>query len=377
MDVGRGLLRVGLAGALVVASSLPGAATCGNDPYGLVPAHLVPAAGGPLCPDTALSLQGEAGRARLAIAARALPQALERLVRAVLVAPEDAEARLALGATLLAQGHHEAALSQLAWVAGARPADDRLVLLIATAEAGLGRTTEALERLEGLLARRPGWAAAHARRGAILAAEGDAEGARAAFARVGEAPLATPGDLVEAANHHLDGGRPREALALLERALSLRPDDSWAANNMGNAYRALGDTPRARASYERAAAADPTNPNPLNGLGSLLEAGGDARGALRAYMHAVAIDGDYGEARYNAGVLLLRLGRPREARRQLASAVRLLPGLPAAHYYLALALLRLGQRTDARQAYTKALALDPEVAAPGEPSLRWLLSPRP
>jgi tetratricopeptide (TPR) repeat protein len=354
-------------GALVagVVATLAGSVPVCADPFGLVAANLAPPPGGPVRA-TGDGLSPEAARAREAIAERAWSQAASRLVRAVLVAPDDVQARLALGACLLASGSAEAAWGQLDRVAAACPADGRVALLVASAEAALGRTAEALERLESVLARRPDWAAAHARCGAILAEAGDEEGARAAFARVERAALANPRDLVEAANHHLEAGRPREALGPLQRALRLRPDDSWAANNMGNAYRALGDAAHARASYERAAAADPTNPNPLNGLGALLEAQGAVRAALRAYRHAVAIDGRYFEARYNMGVLLLREGRPAEARRQLEAAAALQPELAAVHYQLGEATVRLGDVEAARAHCRHALELDPGLRVASE-----------
>lgn len=68
---------------------------------------------------------------------------------------------------------------------------------------------------------------------------------------------------------HLDG-RSKEAVAPLERATCLDPDDAQAWSNLGNALAAIGQHEAAVAAHERAVALQPSNPTVLYNFGCLL-----------------------------------------------------------------------------------------------------------
>jgi tetratricopeptide (TPR) repeat protein len=341
-----------------------GSAAWRPDPYGLVTLGVVPGDGGPV-ERPVLSPGGDVGAALAAFHEGDPEEAVARLVRAVLTAPGDAQARLALGALLLDAQDFEGALGQLRYLDRRTPDDPEVLYLQAWAHHGLGQAAEALACAQEVVRQRPRWAPGVVRHGLLLVAAGDREGGAAELRRAAACPNAAPEVFFDVANHFLGAGRAAEAIPLFRRALALRPDYSWAANNLGNAYRATGDAEQARQAYQLAIAADPDNPNPHNGLGAVREQAGDLRGALASYRAATRVDADYMDARYNAGLVLLKLGRPKDAVVELEAARALRPDFATVWFQLAEAYFRLGELDRAKAHYRKAAAMDPAVRTLG------------
>lgn len=119
-------------------------------------------------------------------------------------------------------------------------------------------------------------------------------------------------------------GRPDEAEAAFDRALSLDPDHPAALSNKGTLYlsRALatgesGLLGKAAACFEQAVAVDPAYAPAYNGLGAARKRAGDPAGAVAAWEKALALDPASGNALYNLGVAYLEQGRTSEARELL------------------------------------------------------------
>jgi predicted O-linked N-acetylglucosamine transferase (SPINDLY family) len=121
---------------------------------------------------------------------------------------------------------------------------------------------------------------------------------------------------------------PADAIALISRALALRPDHAPALNNLGNALKNAGRTGEAEAAYRRAIALNLAFADPLENLGSLLHS-----------QHRIA-----------------------EARAVLRKALELRPNRPKVLNDLACIALDLGEATEAEALLRRALAADPALA---------------
>ena len=110
------------------------------------------------------------------------------------------------------------------------------------------------------------------------------------------------------------GGKVEQALAQFNRAAELDPRDPQSQNNRGNALKELGRFDEAEAAYRRAIELSPRYGEPWNGLGALLVGRGRAAEALSAFDQALKLAPDFQEARLNRGIALEMTGdRPAAA----------------------------------------------------------------
>ena len=164
-------------------------------------------------------------------------------------------------------------------------------------------------------------------------ARGDKDGAAAALAGLGKVALA--------------GNLYKEAAALLEEALKLRPNASRLRQPLAMAYRGFGDVAKAKATLAQFAAdgSEPGVPDPIVDAMSekvvvsrvLLRRGqrfgkeGRFDLAERAFRAAVASDPTNAEALANLGISLANLGRIDEAQKSLIESDRKSTRLNSSH----------------------------------------------
>ena len=189
-------------------------------------------------------------------------------------------------------------------------------------------------------------------------------------------------------------GKAEEAIGCYREALRLRPDDSKALCNLGNALRESGKLDEAEDAHRAALRSDPgwaeahndlgitltwrgkldeaedsfgealrLRPGyveAMNNLGIALARKGRAEAAEAAYRQALRLRPDYPEAFINLGNVLAQGGRLDAAAASYREAIRVAPGLARAHHFLANTLTRLGRHTDAEAGYREALRLRPD-----------------
>jgi tetratricopeptide (TPR) repeat protein len=157
-------------------------------------------------------------------------------------------------------------------------------------------------------------------------------------------------------------GRSAEAVALLEHALALEPEDAEIHGNLGIALASLGRRADARAHLERAAALAPASPQAQNNLANALAQEGSLADAVEHYRRAVELDPAYPDAQNNLANVLVQQGALDEAVSHYQAALAADPRYATAHANLATVLTRLGRNDDAITHYRAALALDPAEA---------------
>jgi len=154
----------------------------------------------------------------------------------------------------------------------------------------------------------------------------------------------------------------KDAVAALQTAALLLPDDAGAHNNLGNALSQLGRLEDAIASYRRALTLNPHSAEAHNNLGNVQRDLGQLDQAVVSYRRAIQIRPDYAEAHHNLADALARLGQPEAAAAGYRAAAALRPDFAESHHNLGNVLLDLGRPAEAMASYQRALALHPEFA---------------
>jgi tetratricopeptide (TPR) repeat protein len=168
-------------------------------------------------------------------------------------------------------------------------------------------------------------------------------------------------------------GRPEDALADLERAMALEPDNPYLYLDRGRALLLAGQVEAASKDAMTLAGLMPELPWAYVLIGQVRIWQGDYDGAARVFQSGLAqMAGDDGQAGEGRGAILANLaiaerlnGRPVEAMRYVEEAVTLQQEHPQATTYVLLGtLLHEADRTaEAGGAFRRAAEIDPELLA--------------
>ncbi len=186
----------------------------------------------------------------------------------------------------------------------------------------------------------------------------------------------------------VENGRWEEGLRVLQRAISLYPDDYYLNYLQGKAYAGKEDIEGAQAAFTRALGLFPgyeaslteekvrsdnmwpfvkgmvDNAGPseiFSTLGLLYESKGMLREAEASFRKAEAGGPDYARGANNLGNFLSRRGRYPEAVAEYRKSIVFDPVRASTYSNLGAALFSMGKIREARFALEKALALNPEM----------------
>jgi predicted O-linked N-acetylglucosamine transferase (SPINDLY family) len=255
------------------------------------------------------------------------PDAASLVGRAVMLAPDFAEAHNDRGVILAANGSFADALSCFERAVALNPGYDEARNNLGRGLRSLGRLDEAVAQFELVLKRTPDSPVARFNLASVLELAGKKLDAEKHYRRA----ISLRPDFVDAHIHLAsllqDMDRLPEALTHAERAVTLRPDSAGARNNLGNILRTMGRRDDAIAQYETALRIDPNS-----------------------FM-----------AHYNCGVALRGETRIAEARGHFARAFALKPDFLEAELALCMAELpalyeNASEIVERRDAYASRLA---------------------
>jgi predicted TPR repeat methyltransferase len=159
--------------------------------------------------------------------------------------------------------------------------------------------------------------------------------------------------------------RPDDAVPLLERAVSLRPDDAAFAHNLGHAYLARRHHEQAASAFGRAVALDPSRAQGWMGLGLARLSRGEAadrEGSVQAFREARSRGLDTPELHRQLAAAALMAGEVDEAIAAYEQALKREPDDAATLYHLALAHRAKGDVKAVRKTLMKAAEADPRFA---------------
>ncbi|MCS6843181.1 MAG: tetratricopeptide repeat protein [Caldilineales bacterium] len=273
--------------------------------------------------------------------------------------PRDIFALVALGNVLDAQGDRAAAVAAWRSVSALRPLAAQLHRWGAQlAQAGARSRAEAALALA--VAVDPAFGDGYYALGGFywgLDGARAAEMYRAALAAGGLTPYQ---ERMAQAKLALLEDRPADAIAPLEEASQLRPEDPEAVEFLGSALRRLGRSDEAIAFFARAAQLNPASPWPLVQLGQVHLQLGNYPEAITALRQALARRTDLPLAFDLLARAYLAEGQAQQAAAAWRQAIALRPDTAAYFVGLGDALRAAGNPAEAVAAYEAALRLDPD-----------------
>jgi len=150
--------------------------------------------------------------------------------------------------------------------------------------------------------------------------------------------------------------------ALMRRRLEKYPDDFAAHFEIGALRLARLDSSEALAMLQVAVGLQPNDPEARNLLGSALVAVGRNTEAIEQFRAAVRLRPDYGTARYNLARALTRAFKFDEAIEDYDQLLKQFPRDAQVRDELGELYLRQGKRAQANEMFDQALAIDPKDA---------------
>jgi Flp pilus assembly protein TadD len=188
-----------------------------------------------------------------------------------------------------------------------RPKDAEVLVLRGTVYREQGMSAEAETDLREALVHNGSLAEAHAALGLLL--DGSERGGEADLHHQKATALA-PDNAGYLNNYGFSlflRGKTADAVKVYQRALRLDPTNRRIRTNLGFAYAAVGDWPRAAREFDKGGA---TPAQAKNNLGFAYERKGDLGTAYGLYLEAVRLDPRCAPARANLGAVAAKLGKP-------------------------------------------------------------------
>ncbi len=315
-------------------------------------------------------------------------QEAEGALRGILVAtPAHIEALQLLAAVVGAQGRHEESLECLDRARALRAPGPAALHNRARALFSLGRRAEARAELENVLKLKPDMDSSWTLLGSVLGALGDIAAAEAAYRRAlalrpeNADALYNLGILLQQAQrldeaiacyrnalklnpafagaHNNLASALKVAIALLERALRLKPASAAILGNLGIAYYEVHRYADAEACARRALELVPDFQDARNTLGNALAGQGRNEEAIACYRQVIAEAPRNADAYSNLGLILQEKGDDEAAIASYRKALELRPAHPDAIINMGYLLAEQGGRREAMEFYRRALAADP------------------
>ena len=157
-------------------------------------------------------------------------------------------------------------------------------------------------------------------------------------------------------------GRFAEALASYDRALAVKPDYVAAIAKRGQVLRDLGRLDEALAATDKALTFHPGHPEALSIRGVVLSDLGRHDEALASYDRALAVARDFPDVWNNRALTLKEMKRLAEALASVERALVLHPAFAEAHNNRGVILFELRRMGEALTSYGQALSFNPDYA---------------
>jgi len=299
-----------------------------------------------------------------------MDEALPLLTKATELAPKEPIVWQRLGEARLKSNQLVEATAAFNQVLQLRPGEVYALFGLARCDLQAGRLTAARSRLQEAVAAHPEFPGAPSLLATVFERLGNpaaAEVARKTVSGDGRYtgmpdPLAldlatfghNPYALLVAASAESSDGRPAAAIPLLERALTLDPNDARLHRQLGRVRGRLGDAQAARAAFERAVALDPNDEKMRIELIALLRHFKDESALSATIAAGLALVPESGALHFEAARSAAQAGRTEEAIGHFQAAARARPEESAAQCELAALYFNRG-RIDAGLAVLEEL----------------------
>ena len=212
--------------------------------------------------------------------------------------------------------------------------DSESVLMKASFDHKKGRLTEAEKGYLEVLRKKPDWGQALNALGTVFLDQSRPDKARKVFEKA--ANLRPPNF---PASYNLARLKQRDndhkgAISIYRAMLEKQPGLGEAWNNLGVAYREIGDQDEAISCFQKAVVFAPDMAEAWNNLGVAQDEFNMIENASKSYRKAIEIRSDYTSAHFNLGISLQKLRRFKEAREHYKKVLETRPDDEAAKFML-------------------------------------------
>ena len=222
----------------------------------------------------------------------------------------------------------------------------------------------ALQRIEQQIALAPQSGSLYEVLGELQLARKDPKAAEAAFLKAAELNPASSKPYVALAHIYVTDNRFDQALARVEQALKVKPDDIQSLMLSGMIRQSTGEIPKAISAYEKAIEVNPRFGPAANNLAYLYsEYGGDKEKALAMAQVAKEAMPEDPQVSDTLGWILYKRGVYEGALRLLSEK---LPSNAEVQYHLGMAQAKMNQSGEAKQTLERALAMNSDFAGRDE-----------
>ncbi len=157
-------------------------------------------------------------------------------------------------------------------------------------------------------------------------------------------------------------GNSRAAIAPMQQAVKLSPDDVESHYNLGVAFQELGQLEDAEKCYRQSLALNPRYGDATLNLGVVYHRLHKLEDAEKSLRQAISIKPNSAKAHGNLGATLEDMGRLAEAEASFRRSLTIAPHSPVAHINLGGILRKQGNLSEAETCFRKALDIDPNYA---------------
>ena len=148
----------------------------------------------------------------------------------------------------------------------------------------------------------------------------------------------------------------------LEKAIKIQPKNTTILNNLGTAYKELGDTEKAMTFYQKVLGINSNHTNANYNLGLIFYELKELKRAKEYLEKTVKIQPNYAFAHYSLGNLQKELNELKQAKESYLKAIKIRPSFASAQNNLGLVFSNIRDPASAMKCYKKALEIDPKHA---------------
>src|SRR5262249_48473885 len=271
--------------------------------------------------------------------------------RIVALAPKDPRGPYLIGLGLRAQGKNGEAKKEFEAALALAPGFVEPLGSLAEMSFAEKAPDAAVDRVKQQIVRVPNSGGLELLLGRVYVLRGDWDLAESSFLKALQLEPNLVSAYIELGRLYATSGKNVEALAKLNDALKVAPNDLVALTLSGIVNERNGDIAKAREAYEKVLAIQPRSAAAANNLAYLYsEHGGDVEKALQLAQTAKEIAPDEPHISDTLGWVLYKRGVHHRALNLFKESVSKLPENPAFQYHLGLAYLKVGDSENAKKA---------------------------
>jgi len=169
-------------------------------------------------------------------------------------------------------------------------------------------------------------------------------------------------DYLQRGRNYLIEKKYQDAIAQIQKALAINPQDAFGYVSLGEAYGALGDNKKAIEYFRKAMDIIPNYLEAYAALGYVYISSGQQQEAVAVFQKATEINPKYAEGYRGLGYIYSRLGQYEPAIAQYQKALKIDPNNMYYNKEMGFLYVSLGQYREAISYFQKAIKLNPEYA---------------